>query len=220
MQQTAGRIVLDLEATAQLPRQALHQSKPGRTPDHGVEIETRTLILDGEQEGFARALQRHPDQAVFPAFHAVLDRVGQQLVQNEGERHSRIIRELTDFGPAFDADLRREGVPRGLADSVQKLLRIEPRGIVKEIKDITERVRQVAEESAEYRTDRANQPGAILQMPKDELIRMIKDLESQMKTAAKNLEFEKAALLRDQIVELRRMSELDPAAVSAPAVRA
>src|SRR6478735_4293870 len=97
---------------------------------------------------------------------------------------------------------------------------IEPRGIVKEIKDITERVRQVAEESAEYRTDRANQPGAILQMPKDELIRMIKDLESQMKTAAKNLEFEKAALLRDQIVELRRMSELDPAAVSAPAVRA
>jgi len=59
-----------------------------------------------------------------------------------------------------------------------------------------------------------------LQMPKDELIRMIKDLESQMKTAAKNLEFEKAALLRDQIVELRRMSELDPAAVSAPAVRA
>ena len=97
---------------------------------------------------------------------------------------------------------------------------IEPRGIVKEIKDITERVRQVAEESAEYRTDRGDQPGVILQMPKDELVRMIKDLESQMKTAAKNLEFEKAALLRDQIVELRRMSELDPAAASVPAVRA
>jgi excinuclease ABC subunit B len=97
---------------------------------------------------------------------------------------------------------------------------IEPRGIVKEIKDITERVRQVAEESAEYRTDRAGQPGVILQMPKDELVRMIKDLESQMKTAAKNLEFEKAALLRDQIVELRRMSELDPAAASLPAARA
>jgi excinuclease UvrABC nuclease subunit len=41
-----------------------------------------------------------------------------------------------------------------------------------------------------------------------------------MKMAAKNLEFEKAALLRDQIVELRRMSELDPTAASAPAVRA
>jgi excinuclease ABC subunit B len=33
---------------------------------------------------------------------------------------------------------------------------------------------------------------------------MVKELESQMKQAAKNLEFEKAAGLRDQIVELRR----------------
>ena len=97
---------------------------------------------------------------------------------------------------------------------------IEPRGIVKEIKDITERVRKVAEESAEYRTDRGDQPGAILQMPRDELIRMVKDLEGQMKTAAKNLEFEKAALLRDQIVELRRMTELDPTAAATTAARA
>ncbi|HET8522202.1 MAG TPA: UvrB/UvrC motif-containing protein, partial [Thermomicrobiales bacterium] len=44
----------------------------------------------------------------------------------------------------------------------------------------------------------------------DELTRMIKDLESQMKTAARDLEFEKAALLRDQIVELRRVMEVDP----------
>ena len=41
-------------------------------------------------------------------------------------------------------------------------------------------------------------------IPKDEIARLIKDLESQMKQAAKNLEFERAALLRDQIVELRR----------------
>ena len=33
---------------------------------------------------------------------------------------------------------------------------------------------------------------------------MIKELESQMRSAAKELEFEKAATLRDQIVELRR----------------
>jgi excinuclease ABC subunit B len=41
-------------------------------------------------------------------------------------------------------------------------------------------------------------------MPKDELLRMVKELETQMKTAAKNLEFEKAAALRDKVVELRR----------------
>ncbi|MDO8611737.1 MAG: UvrB/UvrC motif-containing protein, partial [Dehalococcoidia bacterium] len=40
--------------------------------------------------------------------------------------------------------------------------------------------------------------------PKDEIARLIKDMEKQMKDAAKNLEFEKAALLRDRIVELRR----------------
>jgi excinuclease ABC subunit B len=42
---------------------------------------------------------------------------------------------------------------------------------------------------------------------------MVKDLESQMKKAAKNLEFEKAALLRDQVVELRRIIESDPVPV-------
>jgi excinuclease ABC subunit B len=87
---------------------------------------------------------------------------------------------------------------------------IEPRGIVKQIKDITERVRQVAEEGAQYETTPNGKAGVIAELPKDELTRMVKDLESQMKMAARNLEFEKAALLRDQIVELRRMIEIDP----------
>ena len=41
-------------------------------------------------------------------------------------------------------------------------------------------------------------------LPRDEALRMIKELEAQMRRAAKELEFEKAATLRDQIVELRR----------------
>jgi excinuclease ABC subunit B len=73
---------------------------------------------------------------------------------------------------------------------------ITPAGIRKAIKDITERVRQVAEERASYDVGG--------EIPREELTRLVKDLESQMKAAAKNLEFEKAALLRDQIVELRR----------------
>jgi excinuclease ABC subunit B len=72
---------------------------------------------------------------------------------------------------------------------------IEPEGIRKAIRDITDRVKQVAEEGPVYVT------GAI---PKDEIARLIKDMEKQMKEAAKNLEFEKAALLRDRIVDLRR----------------
>jgi excinuclease ABC subunit B len=67
----------------------------------------------------------------------------------------------------------------------------------------------VAEESAGYATDDSG-PGVIAHIPRDELARMVKDIESQMKTAARDLEFEKAALLRDQVVELRRIIEVDP----------
>ena len=42
---------------------------------------------------------------------------------------------------------------------------------------------------------------------REEVTRLIKDLEVQMKQAAKSLEFEKAALLRDRIIELRREFE-------------
>ena len=88
---------------------------------------------------------------------------------------------------------------------------ITPRGIVKQVRDLTERVKAAAEERATYDAGKPDDgPGIITQMPRDELTRMIKDLESQMKASARNLEFEKAALLRDQILELRRMMESDP----------
>ena len=74
---------------------------------------------------------------------------------------------------------------------------ITPQGIRKTVHDITERVRAIAETKALY--------VAQGEIPKDDLARLIKDLESQMKTAARNLEFEKAALLRDQIVDLRKV---------------
>ncbi|MDP9363293.1 MAG: excinuclease ABC subunit UvrB [Chloroflexota bacterium] len=86
---------------------------------------------------------------------------------------------------------------------------IEPRGIVKEIRDLTERVKAVAEEQAGYHAGGDGKPGVIAEIPRDELARMVKDLEGQMKAAARDLEFEKAALLRDQIVELRRIMEVE-----------
>jgi excinuclease ABC subunit B len=73
---------------------------------------------------------------------------------------------------------------------------IEPIGIVKAVKDITDHVRKVAEEKAQYSVDG--------NLPKDELLRMVMELERQMKNAAKNLEFEKAAQLRDQVAILRK----------------
>ena len=77
---------------------------------------------------------------------------------------------------------------------------IEPASIQKQVRDLTDRVRAVAETRTEYVVS----PTGELQLNKDEIARMIKELESQMKAAARLLEFEKAAAIRDQIVELRR----------------
>jgi len=73
---------------------------------------------------------------------------------------------------------------------------IVPATIVKEVRDLTDRVRREAAP--------AQEPGQTpAQMPKRELGRLIRELEKQMKRAAQDLEFEKAAILRDQIFELR-----------------
>jgi excinuclease ABC subunit B len=82
---------------------------------------------------------------------------------------------------------------------------IEPRSIVKLIKDLTDQVaaergeeareKMVAERRAGYNVTQT--------MPAHEIEHLIEQLEKQMKAAAAELEFEKAALLRDQIAELR-----------------
>ena len=91
---------------------------------------------------------------------------------------------------------------------------IEPASIVKEIKDITDRVRAVAESRGEYIVNAEDtaadaQPALPGALPRDEIVRLIKDLENQMRQSSKMLEFEKAAMLRDQVVELKRMIQED-----------
>ena len=78
---------------------------------------------------------------------------------------------------------------------------IVPQGIRKAVRDITERVRQVAEEKEKYDPRPA--------MPKEDVARLVRGLERQMKEAARSLEFEKAAMLRDQVIDLRRILALE-----------
>ncbi|MFC1947995.1 excinuclease ABC subunit UvrB [Chloroflexota bacterium] len=92
---------------------------------------------------------------------------------------------------AMDETQRR----RKIQEEYNKQRNITPQGIRKAIKDITERVREVAETQTPYTASPTN---------KEDTLRLIKDLETQMKIAAKNLDFEKAALLRDRILDLRK----------------
>ena len=83
---------------------------------------------------------------------------------------------------------------------------IEPVSIVKAVRDLTDQMtaQAVAEQKAEYRAT------APLDMPRDELARLIRELEKQMHSSAESLEFEKAAAIRDQIFELRQtLAEMD-----------
>jgi excinuclease ABC subunit B len=75
---------------------------------------------------------------------------------------------------------------------------IVPETIIKEIRDIHEGLRRVAEQRAELQVA-GKEPS--------ELADMMGRLEAQMKEAARNLEFERAAALRDEILQLRRLRE-------------
>ena len=83
---------------------------------------------------------------------------------------------------------------------------IVPASIIKSVRDLTDRVRTLAEEKAPYDVG-SDKPMPLSALPPDEMVRLIKQLEKEMKAAAAALEFEKAAVLRDQIIELRRARE-------------
>ncbi|MDA0352354.1 MAG: excinuclease ABC subunit UvrB [Chloroflexi bacterium] len=138
-------------------------------------------ILDADKEGYLRS--------------------GGSLIQTIGRaaRHprGRVIMyadKITDsMRHALDETDRRREKQRAYNEEHG----ITPQGIEKTIRDINDQMRsQVAEEEAPYT--------ATSELPRDELTRLVKEIERQMKDAAKNLEFERAALLRDQVVELRR----------------
>ncbi len=95
---------------------------------------------------------------------------------------------------AIDETVRR----RKIQEDFNREHGITPQGIRKAVRDITERVKAaaVAEKRADYTVETP--------VTREATMRLIKDLETQMKQAARALEFEKAALIRDRIIELRK----------------
>ncbi len=79
---------------------------------------------------------------------------------------------------------------------------ITPVSVSKAIRDLTDSLtpHAVAEARPDYRTTRRALTGA-----RDELRRVVAELEQEMKEAAKNLEFERAAALRDELFELKAL---------------
>ena len=69
-------------------------------------------------------------------------------------------------------------------------------------------MKQVAETRAEYKPGSRMATAQDQDLSRDEIARLVREYERQMKEASKRLEFEKAAMLRDQVVDLRRIMAL------------
>ena len=137
-------------------------------------------ILDADKEGFLRSDT------------ALIQTTGRAARHVEGT----VIMYADRITDSMDRAIKETERRRQIQVAYNEEHGIVPASIVKEVRDLTDRVRRQAAPDQE--------PGlALPQLPKDELARLIRELEGQMKAAAQDLEFEKAALLRDQIFELR-----------------
>jgi len=151
----------------------------------GLDLPEVSLVamLDADKEGYLRSEEA--------------------LIQTMGRaaRHinAHVIMYADSITQSMQKAIEETGRRRQIQEAYNKERGITPQGIKKAIRDITERVQAVAETRTPY---------AVNPVCKEEMAQLIKQLEFQMKAAAKNLEFEKAAMIRDRIIELRKDEEL------------
>ncbi|TME01776.1 MAG: excinuclease ABC subunit UvrB [Chloroflexi bacterium] len=144
-------------------------------------------ILDADKEGFLRS------------GNSLIQIIGRAARHVEGSVILYADTVTRSMQYAMDETNRR----RRLQTAFNERNHITPRGIKKDVKSLTERIKAMSGVNIEE-ADRKAVAAVLAGIPKDEALRLIRDLESQMRAAAKQLEFEKAAQLRDQIIEIRR----------------
>ncbi|GAB4416827.1 MAG: excinuclease ABC subunit UvrB [Anaerolineales bacterium] len=143
-------------------------------------------ILDADKEGFLRS-----DTALIQTIGRAARHVGGQVIMYADR--------ITDsMKRAIDETERR----RAKQVAYNEEHGITPISIHKAIRDLTDELsleaRAVAERQAKYEVKGSG-------MPRGELQKLVTEMEKRMKEAAKNLEFEKAAALRDEMYELKTL---------------
>jgi excinuclease ABC subunit B len=144
-------------------------------------------ILDADKQGFLRSAT------------ALIQTIGRA----SRHVHGKVIMYADSITGAMKKAIEETDRRREKQQAYNNDHNIQPVGIVKEIYDITARlIAQVGirEDSADYD---AGTPRS--RLPANEFKRLIAQTEEKMKAAAKALEFERAAALRDQMYELRMM---------------
>ncbi len=151
----------------------------------GIDLPEVSLvaILDADKEGFLRSEQ------------ALIQNIGRAARHVEGKVILYANKMTDSMKRAIDETNRRRDIQRQHNEDRG----IIPTSIIKQVRDLTDRVKSMVESEAEVKGGGFD----ITMMPKEDINKMIKELEKEMKAAAQGLEFEKAAALRDEISELR-----------------
>jgi excinuclease ABC subunit B len=158
----------------------------------GIDLPEVTLvaILDADKEGFLRSAW------------SLIQVIGRAARNTGGEVVMYADRVTESMQVAIDETNRR----RDIQDAYNTEHGIEPQTIVKEIRDINDRLAAVAEAPGAYGSDERE----LSELSQAEVEKMVSQLEAEMKNASKQLEFERAAALRDEIPDIRiRVLEQD-----------
>ena len=134
-------------------------------------------ILDADKEGFLRS----------PT--SLIQTIGRAARNAEG----RVIMYADSVTPAMDYAIQETNRRRGIQEAYNKAHGITPQTIRKDVHELIEITRQDAEAYGK----------SGMKLTKEEREREIARLEKQMRKAAQMMEFEFAAVLRDQIIQLR-----------------
>lgn len=143
-------------------------------------------ILDADKEGFLRSET--------------------SLIQTMGRAARHIEGRIIMYADKQTGSMKRAVAEvnrrRQIQEEYNRQHNIKPKSIVKEVR--IESIRERAQ-------DLESKTKKLKEIPKDELKHLIEDLEDQMEIAARNLEFERAVELRDQIKLLKRANKQQPA---------
>ncbi len=163
----------------------------------GLDLPEVTLvaILDADKQGFLRSKS------------SLIQTMGRAARHVEG----RAILYADKMTEAMENAIGETNRRRQIQEAHNREHGIEPRSIVKSIRDLTDRMKVMAEDQAEYSVDGGGEAGVfnLAALSPDELVKQIAALEEEMQEAAQKLEFERAASLRDQVIELRQALKLE-----------
>jgi len=139
-------------------------------------------ILDADKEGFLRSYR--------------------SLIQTAGRAARNIHGEVLMYADAMTASMQQAidetNRRRTIQQAYNEAYGVTPASIQKEIPAALYEISEADYYTVPIAAERSEQ-----YLPKGELTAIIKEMEKEMRTAAKNLDFERAAVLRDKINELK-----------------